>query len=166
MPIKICTKCKRGLFLRDFSKDQSRDDGLNPYCRECTSRRGKKHYEKNRNKLIQKSIKYRKEHPEKNRQASHKYNVSEHGRGARRSYELKRKYSITLKQHEQMYIDQNGQCKICGKPVAHDKIHTDHNHETGKVRGLLCMECNMRLGILEDIKFCSKAIRYLEVGGS
>jgi len=41
-------------------------------------------------------------------------------------------------------------------------LHIDHNHVTGKVRGLLCVSCNTTLGRLENNDFMSKAKAYLE----
>ena len=66
-----------------------------------------------------------------------------------KNFALKRKFGITLKQHKQMYINQNGCCATCDEPVEYSKIHTDHSHETGKVRGLLCCACNIFLGYVE-----------------
>ena len=68
-----------------------------------------------------------------------------------------------------MYEQQNGVCAICGKPetkVQYGKIQpltVDHNHETGKVRGLLCFNCNIAIGKLkDDIVLLEKAIDYLK----
>ena len=67
----------------------------------------------------------------------------------RRASRLKVNYGLTVEQHTAMYVVQNGCCAICGKPVEYDKIQTDHDHKTGKVRGLLCQSCNLALGVLE-----------------
>jgi len=55
---------------------------------------------------------------------------------------LKNKYGLSLKQYKQMYEDQSYQCAICGEKK---KLHVDHCHKTGKVRGLLCHRCNLRI---------------------
>lgn len=44
-----------------------------------------------------------------------------------------------------MLESQNGKCKICDKPAS----HIDHNHLTGKVRGVVCNQCNVRIGFVE-----------------
>jgi len=76
---------------------------------------------------------------------------------------LKRAYNLTLKQHKQMYVDQNGCCKICKRPVPYDKIGVDHSHKTGKIRGLLCWHCNMFLGHLEkNLENLQNAMNYLK----
>ncbi len=60
-----------------------------------------------------------------------------------------RKYGLTKAQREAMYASQDGRCAICGEHKSFSKISTDHNHVTGKVRGLLCTFCNTLVGYLE-----------------
>lgn len=77
---------------------------------------------------------------------------------------LKSKYGITLEDYDQMFIKQDGRCKICGIHAEHTHrgLHIDHCHTTGKVRGLLCLTCNQGLGIFtEDISVMEKAIKHL-----
>jgi len=62
----------------------------------------------------------------------------------RRGY-LKATYDITMEQYELMLAAQEGKCAICkaSEPGGRYKFFAiDHNHETGKIRGLLCLECN------------------------
>jgi len=83
---------------------------------------------------------------------------------------LLNKYGITLKQYEQMWIDQNGLCKICNKNGLHRTKYNnstplviDHDHKTHKVRGLLCHTCNTALGQFnDDITLLKNAIKYLK----
>jgi DNA anti-recombination protein RmuC len=77
---------------------------------------------------------------------------------------LKRVFGITLKQYRQMFKDQDGCCAICG--ISHNKLkvklHVDHDHTTGKIRGLLCSICNISLGGFRDSpEILQKAIEYL-----
>ncbi len=75
---------------------------------------------------------------------------------------LKRAYNLTLEQHEQLYVDQNGCCAICKQSIAYDKMNTDHDHKTGKIRGLLCWSCNLMLGNAKDnLDTLRTAVRYL-----
>lgn len=79
-----------------------------------------------------------------------------------------RKYGITLEEFDAMYEKQNGRCLICGeKKVKRGQYHSlfvDHNHETGKVRGLLCQRCNFLIGQARDnVKILRSAIKYLEM---
>lgn len=63
---------------------------------------------------------------------------------------LKRLYGITLDQFEAMASDQAGVCAICGRPPTASsgrarhppRLQVDHCHTTGKIRGLLCHNCN------------------------
>lgn len=63
-----------------------------------------------------------------------------------------------------MLDDQGGVCAICSKEDAAGKrLAVDHCHETGKVRGLLCLKCNTVLGKMNDeVNLLKKAIAYLE----
>lgn len=62
---------------------------------------------------------------------------------------------------------QGNKCAICRKWLTWPNRDTnvDHDHRTGKVRGILCGACNRRLGILENIEFVSRANQYLSKYG-
>jgi hypothetical protein len=63
---------------------------------------------------------------------------------------IRRKYSITAKDYGRMLQAQDGVCKICKQPPSPDKrLAVDHDHLTGKVRGLLCSHCNGMVGWFE-----------------
>lgn len=62
---------------------------------------------------------------------------------------LKAKYGITVADYDAMLAKQNGVCAICKFPPKRRRLAVDHNHKTGKVRGLLCWRCNYALGVLE-----------------
>jgi len=83
----------------------------------------------------------------------------------RKNY-LKREYGITMEDYENMLIEQDGMCKCCGLPGIDNRdriLHIDHNHETNKVRGLLCDNCNRALGMVKDsIKTLESMIEYLK----
>lgn len=80
----------------------------------------------------------------------------------RRDRELKliRRYGITIAEYNEMYVQQLGRCKICLKNA---KLVVDHCHQTGRVRGLLCDQCNTALGLFKDSKqSLESAISYLD----
>lgn len=83
-----------------------------------------------------------------------------------RFYNLKYNYGLTFEQYQYMYKAQNGCCDICGRAehlTVTGRLHIDHDHETGKVRGLLCMGCNTGIGHLkDDVEILKNAINYLE----
>ncbi|MGI8985053.1 MAG: endonuclease VII domain-containing protein [Acidimicrobiales bacterium] len=80
----------------------------------------------------------------------------------RRSH-LKRKYGITIEQYDAMLEAQGGGCFICGRrPREDSSLHVDHDHSTGKVRGILCFCCNNALAdFQENTELLTKAVGYL-----
>lgn len=86
-----------------------------------------------------------------------------------REWELQRKFGIGLAEYQVMFDAQGGVCAICSKPeTAFRKrklvpLAVDHNHSTGKIRGLLCSACNIAIGALQECpKIISNAADYLE----
>ena len=67
-----------------------------------------------------------------------------------RSYEMQRVYGITLETYDTMLAEQGGCCAICGTSTIKGRFAIDHCHKTGKVRGLLCFDCNTGIGKLKD----------------
>jgi hypothetical protein len=130
--------------------------------------------EKNKEKLKL----YRQQHPEIGRA----WRVKNHDRciatsrkwrknnlGKDRDSTFKRKFGISLEQYNSMLSIQKGVCAICLRPerrVYNGKISqlaVDHNHLTGKIRGLLCNDCNVMLGnAKDDPEILKRAIVYLE----
>jgi hypothetical protein len=94
------------------------------------------------------------------------YNATKNGIPRIRSPErhLKRTYGITQAVKDRRQRQQFGCCAICGKPPEPGKkLHVDHDHATGEVRGLLCDLCNRGLGFFKDNpQALRNAARYLE----
>lgn len=68
-------------------------------------------------------------------------------------------YGISKEEFDRLVLLQNSKCSICGKK---SKLNIDHNHSTGKFRGLLCRECNLALGLVEEnIDTLKEMIEYL-----
>jgi hypothetical protein len=59
-----------------------------------------------------------------------------------------KRYGLTKEQYVELLVLQNFRCKICLKKA--DNLRIDHDHESGKVRGLLCNACNLALGLFRD----------------
>ena len=73
------------------------------------------------------------------------------------------KYGITFGAYTLMLIKQHYKCKICKTLEGKKHLAVDHDHKTGKVRGLLCGPCNRALGSFkDDVDILKKAIIYLE----
>ncbi len=80
-----------------------------------------------------------------------------------RSGHLMRKFGITIEQYDAMLAAQGGGCFICGRPPREDiSLHVDHDHSTGKVRGILCFCCNNALAdFQESPALLAKAASYM-----
>jgi len=117
--MKVCSKCKGNKPLSAFYKRKIAKDGRNSYCKECEH---KEIYEwRKKNPAIQSEI--------------------------TRRCRLKRVYGITLEQYDFLLEKQKGCCAICDRHESQFKTRLviDHNHKTGRIRGLLCNYCNHRL---------------------
>ncbi len=76
---------------------------------------------------------------------------------------LRHCFGLTLEDYDKMSEEQNGVCAICdGINLDGRRLYVDHDHETGKVRGLLCLKCNNRLGVLENKDWRLLAEKYLQ----
>jgi len=82
---------------------------------------------------------------------------------------LKEEFDLSLEQYQEMHDNQDGKCAICGLPETQMRdgkikaLAVDHNHSTGKIRELLCSDCNTGIGKLkDDPKILLKAAAYLE----
>lgn len=74
---------------------------------------------------------------------------------------LKRKYNLTEEQLQEMKSSQGFRCAIC---KSCDSLVVDHNHETGKIRQMLCNSCNSLLGFAQESEeILTRAIRYLRL---
>ena len=79
-----------------------------------------------------------------------------------RRYNLKQCYGLTPEEYDSMLHLQNGVCAICGGTETVGRLAVDHCHETGKIRGLLCTNCNQALGkFKDDPTILANAITYL-----
>lgn len=90
----------------------------------------------------------------------------------RRELQLAQLYGITLTDYELMFAEQDGTCALCSGPPSgpgaqNGWFHVDHDAKTGKVRGLLCGNCNTALGLLKDNPDVLRAgADYLDRAGS
>ena len=93
------------------------------------------------------------------------YNRKADADGRRRDAHLK-KFGISQIDYLMMLAEQQGACKLCGvtENPPFDYFAVDHDHATGKVRGLLCHGCNRALGFFEhDLTWLRKSLEYLGV---
>jgi len=140
---KICSKCKEIKLLNCFYNKNETSDKLTSWCKSCTLKNNKNWHDKNK----------------------------ERTRIWNKNYSLMKEYGITLDQYEQMLKEQNGVCAICSKKESAFNhvtkrvwdLAVDHEHKTGKIRGLLCRRCNQTIGLLyDDISLIKQMAKYVE----
>lgn len=112
-------------------------------------------------------LEYKRRYRAKNKKKIHEYNIStrEHRKILDRTRALK-SFGLTTEHYDAMFNKQEGKCAICGIHQSELKpaLCIDHNHQTNKIRGLLCGKCNRGLGYLNDsIDLLQAAINYLKI---
>jgi hypothetical protein len=180
METKICSNCKIEKPLTEFTK--SRNKSL-PNCKKCRCEisklynlknkekrniYSKQYREKNKDKIKEKRSKiycqeYRKINRDKINLYAKNYYIS--NKESQKNSQLKSRFNITLEEYNKMFQKQNGVCAICGKneEIKGRSLAVDHNHQIGKVRGLLCGKCNKMLGLSNDnIIILESAINYIK----
>jgi hypothetical protein len=149
---KRCPKCAQWLNVRCFSRNKRQADGLQSYCKPCIdSYRTERGYKLSSEAMSRKRQRDRdayKESPDKWWEQN-----------------LIRKYGITAEQYAEMLEGQQGLCAICLRPPGKKRLHVDHCHSSGRVRGLLCDDCNLGIGKLgDDAARVTSAAAYLQHG--
>jgi len=89
------------------------------------------------------------------------YRATEQGQRAVRRHWLKWKYGITEEEYDALLAKQEGRCAVC-RGIPETRMPVDHDHNTGRVRGLLCQNCNRALGLMGDnVEALRRAVAYL-----
>lgn len=150
--MKYCSECNRVKDIDQFPLDVNRRDGRFTYCKPCSSALSAA--------------------------SEAKHWTTPEGRTFARQRNRARKlktFGLTLADYQQLLEDQHGVCAICNQPetaapaMKYDDttrpLAIDHDHTTGKVRGLLCHRCNVVLGLADDDPDrLETAARYLRSG--
>lgn len=139
-------------------------------CRPCYEKWLRQTNPEYRSRQIKNTSDWFKRHPNKRKELNHARRLRELADPLRyvkkRSRMLKSKYGITLEDYETMLSNQRGGCAVCERSPGKLPLHVDHDHNTGKVRGLLCHQCNWYLGTLERSSVAiSNLLGYLEKAG-
>lgn len=155
MLFKICNRCTKEKPIADFPLNgKSKSTGkpyIRSFCKDCCDKSAKEFYQKFKEKRILKQRKYNLDNP------GYYYNSV-----------YIRKYGITEDDYNKMFDAQHGKCFICHTHQSELKIKlaVDHNHSTGKVRKLLCNNCNRTLGyVKENTTVLNNMIEYLKSYG-
>ena len=136
---RVCTGCGEWKLSSDFYKCPKSPGGHRSACKSCSVAYGRKRRLADRDRVT----------------------------NIRRKSHIKIKYGISIEQYNQMLERQNGKCQICFcvfdlRGSQRTMPHIDHDHSTGKVRGLLCHGCNSAIGYArEDIDLLVNCIKYL-----
>lgn len=123
---KQCSRCGEWKPLAEFHRQSRSPAGVHYKCKPCNYATAR----------LWKSA-----HPERRREhylANPRPTIDRH---------LRRLYGITLAQYEGLLVAQDNRCAICGaRPSERRRLDVDHDHESGRIRGLLCPRCNLALG--------------------
>lgn len=180
--VKFCNYCKETKNSSDFYYKKDRKDNLDTYCKICTLSKNKilynkkesykktrKEYKiKNKEKIAQKEKEYRKVNKEKIKIRVEKY-INDN-REIIKNKVIFKKYGLTSQEYNNLLLECNNLCSICknSETTKHrngniKSLSIDHCHKTGKVRSLLCTNCNIVLGKFNDsIKLFENTISYLK----
>jgi fructose-1,6-bisphosphatase len=98
---------------------------------------------------------------QKGKAAQKRFAQSPKGKAHRRRNHLKFYYNLTIDQFNDLMSKQEGKCAICNIMMV--RLSVDHDHVTGKVRGLLCPTCNRAIGMFKDNPLIMRsAANYIE----
>lgn len=137
----MCISCGNARDTDEFYKRLDSPDGLRNECRQCR---------------IKESHQYYFLHHKKQKQA---HNDLYHKKT--RHEIIFKKYGLRKEEYERLSVSQNDCCAICYKQMKW-YLHVDHNHQTNKIRGLLCQNCNVGIGYFkENPELLRSAIAYL-----
>jgi len=153
---KTCKGCDCTLPITDFYTNGVSSRGTQKYgqlCKKCDN--VKRH-------------KKRKENPTEHRLLYYEMMKSVNSTPERLELRRVKRYGITLQRLEEMIVEQDNKCYLCGKDgsenLPYQKLAIDHCHKTNKVRKLLCTNCNVLLGTLkDDVDFLQKLIDYINL---
>lgn len=163
LDMKRCSKCGELKPLDAFYKAKGTRDGLRGDCRDCFRARAKARYPLVREQAIERAKRWREENIDRFRETQRRNRSTPEGRRKQREYHLRSTFGITIERYEALLEAQGGACLICrAAPSANAALHVDHDHETGEIRGLLCVNCNQSLGQLrDDPDLLVRAVSYL-----
>ena len=162
--MRKCSKCGEFKPLSSYYRaGANARDGLRGDCIPCNLAAKAERHRSNPEPARRRTRKWRLDNLERATANQQAFVASGGKRIADRKSYLKRKYGLTLEQYDAMLEAQGGGCFICGRPPRDDiSLHLDHDHSTGKVRGILCFCCNNALADLrEDSQLLQKAVTYL-----
>ena len=153
--MKRCPKCKSIKETSEFYVRPAMKDGFSCWCKKCNIESSKRWESTPAGKVATKA-KYKR----------WKQNNPDSVKACNRKHNLLR-YGITPDDYQNIFSTQGACCAICktDKPAnGQGNFHVDHDHQTGRVRGILCSECNIGLGKFnDDPRLLTAAAAYLQL---
>jgi hypothetical protein len=166
VPLKKCTKCEVEQPLTNYHAHPKLK--YHPRCKPCRAEDQREYYKANPEKFKAYKARARNETVEERdaRIQRRRAEAPANRRIASWKWHIRKTLGATAEQYEQMYTAQSGKCAICGTADPGGKrarFSIDHCHDTGVIRGLLCVSCNSGLGYFkDDIPRLEKATEYLK----
>jgi hypothetical protein len=174
---KKCRKCGVEKSMSSYYKDARFSGGIDIHCSDCRKKKTNEWRKSHPERAKEIGRNSRRRNPEKSRARARAWYASNKGKAlasmalrrknnpdAIRNEKLRSNFGITLDQYNTISAEQNHACAICGTPQSEQlkKMAVDHDHETGRIRSLLCHNCNVGLGNFKDSpEILTKAIRYI-----
>jgi len=143
---KECTRCGEWKLICEFPKDKKGRNGYASICKACVLTRRQKGYEYQKEYWDKPGNKARKKENARKSYLRNREKILERNR----TRNISRRYGLPVGAFEEMLARQGGRCRICGMKPKKRRLHIDHDHDSGAVRGLLCQRCNHMLGNAKD----------------
>lgn len=149
--MKRCRTCRDEKPLAQFYRETASRDGYRSVCKVCERVYRRMQYQQKRAASIAAVTAWQDANRERFLAYQSRYNERPSRKARDREGHLRRKFGITQGDYEAMLEAQGAGCAICGDPPPDGvSLHVDHDHDTGVVRGLLCIRCNNALGALRE----------------
>lgn len=161
---KRCKRCGELKPLDDFYANKGGRQGKRPECKVCTLEEKAWRHALNPEAARERTRRWQAENPDRVKAKKAEYAADGRRALSNRRSHLKRKHGITLEEYDEKLAEQGGVCAICARePRPGISLHVDHSHTTGKLRGLLCFQCNVAIGLVrEDHDRLDAIRRYLD----
>jgi hypothetical protein len=160
---KQCRICGETKVLSEFYRTPGARDGHRNECKGCNRAAKRARYAADPAKYIGMVERWQRANPERVRAVRQAWNATPERKRKQRDTYYGRTYGVSADEVDAMLVAQGGGCAICGeRPERLASMHLDHDHMTGSLRGLLCIDCNQGLGkFRDDPEVLMAAIGYL-----
>jgi hypothetical protein len=160
---KRCNKCWETKPLSDFYRATGARDGYRGECIDCAKVIRRKQYDATRELAIERATQWRIDNPERFAAYQAEYRNRPERKRKMRDLYYRRTFGISADDFDAMLEAQGGCCAICGcRPEREASLHVDHDHATGQIRGIVCLNCNQGLGKFgDDPAVLERAAAYL-----